>query len=367
MLLNTLIPRGSRSVFKCSHRALQKNDELWCTGCNWWELPRRYAQTDEDICYPVRMGIACGCPENLIYDMYFRNDESRFFEKAVRDARFNTRIHYHAINDGSRWGINTGTKEFLEKIEKIESKITLLDMFDPALPKMELLVVFGFPALYNWYPDTEARNKMDINGKLDILKRVKELWDRGFLNALAPSDAITDGRITVDGNVFDYCGHKFDKLLYLYPQYSKCEIPEFLNMAVANGCDVRMIGEYTRDFDGNPASLELDEKYTLCEQADIPTEMKLTANKILNGCVLEDGSVVISDHDSIMNDSFCTYNFEISGHSYEACFSGIFALKTDEKGVPVKLAAGNLRYLKKDGEQIVSADGGDCIMPEQRS
>ena len=344
------------------HNNLQ-NDEIWTTCCNWWEIPRRYAQTDEDITYPVRMGIACGCPENIVYDMFFHRDEEAFFKKAVRDARFNTRIHYHAIND-RHWGVDTGSADFLKKIDKIERKITLLNCFDPALPKMELLAVFGFPALCNWYPDISARNKYDINDKLDIMERVDRLWKAGYLNALAPSDAVADGRITMKDGKFDYCGHKFDKLLYLYPEYSKIEVKRFITTAANDGYEIKIIGDYTHSFDGKRDSLNLDKSFFLDENSDIPREMKLTKNTIENGCILEDGSVIISDYDSVMNDSYCSYTFLLNGCKYEAEFKGTFALKTDKDSNIQKLAAGNLKFLKKDGMVVISLSGENDYIKE---
>lgn len=345
-------------VHNTFHNHLQ-NDEIWHTGCSWWDVPRKYAQTDEEIGHPMRMGIACGCQEHLVYDMFYHLDKNVFFEKAVRDARYNSRIHYHAMNDGSKWGIDTGTVEFLQEIEKIESKITLLNIFDPVLPKMELLVVFGFPALCNWYPDEEARNELDINEKIDIEDRVENLWKEGYLNALAPSDAIIDGRITLKDGKYDYCGHTFNKMLYLYPEYSKNEVISFLETAVARGYEIKIIGEYTHTFEGQPAMLNIDKEFLLEENADVVEALHLTKNPIQNGCISEDGSVIISDYDSVMTDGFCTYDFEINGHLYEAEFRGTFALKTDENGNIEKLVAGNLKYLKKDGEILITTTGED--------
>ena len=344
------------------HNALQ-NDEIWQTCCNWWELPRKYGQTDEDIAYPVRMGIACGYPESIIYDMFYHPDPNALFEKAVRDARYNVRIHYHAINDGSQWGIDTGKKEFLQQIEKIESKITLLNIFDTVLPKMELLVVFGFPALCNWYPDADARNTFDVNGKLNILDRVQDLWDAGFYNALAPSEALGDGRITIKDGKFDYCGHIFDKLLYLYPEYSKSYVNDFLRQAEEAGCEFKVIGTQSHDFYGQPAVLPICEDHFIDEKTNIAQVMDLTPNRIYNGCILEDGSIVISDFDSVMDDTFTTYPIELGGHHFEARFRGTLALKVDDEGNIVKFVAGNLKYLKMDDEIILEGDGTeDCVI-----
>lgn len=343
------------------HNWLQ-NDEIWMTCCNWWEVPRKYAQTDENMIFPIRMGIACQASESLIYDMYYHKEPQTFFEKLMKEACFGSRIHYHAMNDGKRWGADTGSAAFLKVLRPYEDCITLLDGFDPAgLPKMELLVVFGFPALCNWYPDYDARNQYDINGKLNIEQRVNDLWNNGYFNALAPSDAITDGRITLQDGRFDYCGHKFDKLLYLYPEYSKAEVTEFLESAARKGYDLRIIGQYTRDFEGKPARLNMSDEHFLCEAEDIAEAMALRKNDIPNGCILEDGSVLISDYESVENSCDCIARFTCNGNSYEAAFRGVFAMKPGGSNHIRKLAAGKLQYLKKDGQMLVLGSGDDYI------
>lgn len=253
------------------------SDEIWMTGCNWWEVPRKYAQTDEDITYPVRMGIACQCEESIIYDMYYGTEEEPFFEKAMRDAKFGCRIHYHAIN-GGHYGVDTGNKEFLRKLKTVEDKVELMNLFEPkGLPKMELLVVFGFPAQCNWYPNIEYRNCFDINGGLNILNRVDVLWKNGYFNALAPSDAIDDDRIILDsdGN-FDYCGHKFQKMLYLYPQYAKTITIKKLDEFIKKSGRVAVVGELTRGFNGETIADEIIKSVTVPEDADIYTLRTMT-------------------------------------------------------------------------------------------
>ncbi|MBR6764643.1 MAG: hypothetical protein IKM13_12975 [Clostridia bacterium] len=365
--LETFVAEYSREVFgeeafaglhNTYHNHLQ-SDEIWQTGCNWWEVPRKYAQTDEDIPYPIRMGMACGCRENLVYDMYYAPDKEKYFEKAMRDARFGSRIHYHIIRSGGNSSISwdVGSPEFLDGVKPYEDKIELLNRFDPAMPRMELLVVFGFPALCNWYPDRSARNSMDINGKLNIMDRVHVLWEQGYLNALAPSDAVADGRIRAKDGKFDYCGHRFDKLLYLYPQYSKPEVISFLQEALQNGYDLKILGELTRDFDGRPAELTGEPDSFLTEEDDIPGEMALTPNTIPDGCVLEDGSVVIGHYESVAGDNFCTRRFELGETLCEATFKGVFALKLGENGEIEKLVAGGLKEFKLNGKTVLSLDG----------
>lgn len=343
------------------HNHLQ-NDELLSTGINWWEVPRVYAQTDEDIAYPVRMGIACQCREALIYDMYYTKTLSLFPEKAMRDAKFGCRLHYHAMND--RTWVDTGSPAFIETIRPLEDKIDLLNLFDPTLPAMDLLVVFGFPALCNWYPDIQARNAFDVNGSLNILERVDALWNEGYFNALAPSDALEDGRITVtkDGK-FDYNGHLFSHLLFLYPQYAKSATLDFLEKAVKQGASLRIIGPLTAGFDGAPVDPDrraLLETVALSEEADIAQEFSLRRNTLENGCFLEDGSAVFSDLESLQTHQPKSFKVELNGHVWQGEYEGVAALRADEKGQLLRLVCGGCRLLQRDDEILFSdAEGVD--------
>lgn len=348
------------------HNHLQ-SDEILSTGINWWEVPRVYAQTDEDVSYPVRMGIACQCPEALIYDMYYTQAVNCFLEKAMRDAKFGCRLHYHAMND-QYCGADTGSKSFIEAIRPVEEKIDLLNLFDPVLPAMDLLVVFGFPALCNWYPNIQARNEFDINGSLNIHQRVDTLWQDGYLNALAPSDALEDGRITLlESGEFMYGGHTFAHMLFLYPEYSKEATLSFLENAIMQGASLRIIGSLTTDFNGADIGVEkrtLLESVTLPETTDIPKVFSLQQKTLDSGCRLEDGSVVFSDLESLLTHRPKRFCVQINGHLWQGEYEGVAAIKTDENGNLIRLVCGACRILQRDDEVLFSnAEGLDiaCV------
>lgn len=374
------------------------NDEIWNTGCNWWEVKRDYAQTDENMVFPVRMGLACQAKEAIIYDMYYHKDKETFFAKAINEAAFGSRIHYHAIDDGSRWGLDTGTQDFLDEVSKYEDAVELLNLFEPTLPRLPLLCVFGFPAQLNWYPNESARAQFDINGSLGFLEKAEILWRAGYLNALAPDDAIVDGRITMDASGrFDYCGHKFDAMLYLYPEYAKPEAVAFLRSAVSQGVPIRVIGTLTHSFDGSsadgsfladitqgaasdvtvgeatrlwnngtPIAGGLDRHIVddntvamLCEAA---TSLGVESNDIENGCRLTDGSVVISHYESLRDGLPYTASFELGGKQYEVSFMGTFAIKTDAAGEIEKLVCAELCELTRNGEPLLPELRGKEIL-----
>lgn len=364
------------------------SDEIWNTSCNWWEVKRDYAQTDENMIFPVRMGLACRAREAIVYDMYYHQDKNTFFEKCMREAALGSRIHYHAIDDGSEWGLDTGSDEFLREVAKYEEHTELLNLFEPTLPAMSLLIVFGFPAQLNWYPDECARSQFDINKSLRILEKADALWRMGYHNALTCDDAIVRGELTQDEDGrLDYNGHKFDAMLFLYPEYAKPETVAFLQSAIRANVKLRVVGSLTHGFDGAALDGRFLTPYTIAptESAspDIAQQLLVssipaargmraastlepevilmlkqaadalgaTQNDIANGCRLADKSVVISHYESVRDGLPYTAAFTLDGALTEATFIGSFAIKTDGNGNLEKLISGELLSLTRNGEQ----------------
>ena len=333
------------------HNHLQ-GDEMWATGCNWWELPRQYAQTDEDIAMPVRMGISCQCPESIHYDMFYSKEQEAFLRKAIEDAKFGGRIHYHAMND-FHWGVNLGKEDFLEKMNEVEKKVSLLNWFDGSMPQMDLLIVFGMPALCNWYPDISARNRYDLNGKANIMERTAQLWEAGCRCALAPSDAVDDGRIQQDEDGFSYCGHHFSSLLYLYPQYAKKRNLEFLKNAVEMGRNVRVIGAFTRDYEGKVLSLDIRhciQSVLMEEDEDILAEMEVPVENVKDRCRLENGAFVYSSYESFRTGIPRSFSCKIGDTIWEGNYIGCAAIQCKEDGELERFVCGGFTQLMRNGE-----------------
>ena len=154
--------------------------------------------SDEDLSLPLRMGLLVAHPGNIAYDQFYGPDIHQFAVKAMNDARFNARLHYHGYNDTGRWGVDLSTEPFLSKLNPVERKIRLLNQFNPAAPELPLLVVFGMPSLLNWYPDESARNAFDVNGSLEIEEKATAIWNAGYRCAVVPSDLIDNGSLKLD-------------------------------------------------------------------------------------------------------------------------------------------------------------------------
>jgi hypothetical protein len=335
------------------------NDEAWATGINWWRIPRQYGQSDEDLSLPLRMGLLVSHPGKIMYDQYYGWDIPPFATKAMRDALYDARLHYHGYNDTGRWGRDLSTEPFLSVINPVERKIRLLNQFDPAAPKLPLLIVFGMPAQLNWFPDNAARNPFDVNGSLDIENKVQQIWDAGYRCAVVPSDLIDSGALTLDvDNQPVLNGHKFIAMVYIYPQYSKASTLAFLDRYARAGRPLMTEGSATHDFLGRDVTKQWAAivAHARVDHFDPALLGKLGISRddlAPGGSMLEDGSSVRTDLLSIQKNEPKDFQFNLAGHAYTGSFVGVAALKVDQAGRVEKFACGQCRDLQRDRKTIL--------------
>jgi hypothetical protein len=338
------------------------NDEAWATGIDWWTIPRQYGMSDEDLSLPLRMGMLVAQPGNIMYDQFYGRDIHRFAVKAMNDARFDARIHYHGYNDTGRWGVDLSTAPFLAAINPVERKIRLLNRFDPAAPRLPLLVVFGMPALLNWYPDQSARNGYDLNGSLHIEEKVQAIWDAGYRCAVVPSDLIDNGSLKLDQkNRPVLNGHTFQAVIYLYPQYARRSTLAFLDEYTRRGGALMLEGSATRDFLGSPVDQIFAEiaargrvkQFSVDQIAELGVEKSPLRDV---GGELEDGSVILTDLSSLESGQPKAFSVAVNGHQFSGAYVGVFALKTAADGRILKLACGGCATLSRDGREILRLD-----------
>jgi hypothetical protein len=335
------------------------NDEAWATGINWWTVPRQYGMSDEDLSLPLRMGLLVAHPGNIMYDQFYGWNIHRFAEKALNDARFDARLHYHGYNDTGRWGVDLSSAPFLSQINPVERKIRLLNRFDPAAPRLPLLVVFGMPALLNWYPDESARNNYDINGSLHIEEKVQSIWDAGYRCAVVPSDLIDNGSLKLDADNHPVLnGHVFQAVVYLYPQYAKRSTVDFLANYTQHGGRLMLEGDATRGFDGAPAGdlfRKIAAKATVTgfSVKELP-KLGIDPSPLRDiGGELEDGSVILTDLSSLESDQPRSFSIDVNGHRFSGSYEGVFALKATKNGDIEKLACGACSSLSRDGKPVL--------------
>ena len=348
------------------HNGLE-TDEIWRTGLNWWRIPRAYGQSDENISLPLRMGLLLSATEPVMYDQFYSPDLKSYTKKVIAEARYNGRTHYHAWNDRGRWGRDMGDPNVLKVINALEEKVRLLNQFDPAPPKLPLLVIFGMPAQLNWFPNSAARNQWDIN-TLGIEKQAMALWNAGYPCALVPSDLIDDGKISIDAVGHPMLnGHTFEAMIYLYPEYATPRTLAFLEQFAKAGGKFMIEGEATRDFAGNDITrrfTDIAAKASTCgfSVGQIPA-LGMARSTNQNMAYLEDGSVICSDLNSFTTGKPQPFGISLAGHTWSGAYVGVLALKADAYGRIEKLAAGGLSQLLCDGKLVLSlASPADIVL-----
>jgi hypothetical protein len=246
-------------------------------------------------------------------------------------------------------------------IRNVELKIRLLNLFKPVAPKLSVLVVFGMPALIDWFPDATARSVWDINGELGIEGKALAVWHAGYPCALLPSDFIDNGQITFDAqNRPAVNGHRFDCMVFLDPQYSKETTLRFLERFTQHGGKLMLEGKATRDFYGNDISGRFDKiaaRATICG-FDVGRLSGLGAqtNSLADGAFMEDGSVIFTDFSSWQESRPKPFAVELASHVFSGSYIGVCALRTSEAGDVEKFACGGFTTLKRDGKELFSLE-----------
>lgn len=332
-------------VHNTFHNNLER-DEVWHTVCAWWELPRQYGHTDEFLAFPARMGILLSEPDPLMLHMYYSKKPEEYYREMTVDAPFNIRIFHHALDD-FYWGSSYRDPEMVRNLRVLDRQIARLNDFQTAPPKMNLLILFSDAAQYNWYPDTDARNEWDVDGKIQILQKCDAIWDAGYRGALVPDRAVADGRVRLEGKRFTYGGHTFDHCLYLYPKYARKETYAFLNRATEAGASLCVVGPAVVDFDGDANSLlaETNESFS----AELLERMGCEKLAIPNGSLYANGGFCLVHEAGLLRGEKTAFDFEAEGCRCSGVSTGLVACRPGEaafatpgselrvNGVPVEL------------------------------
>jgi hypothetical protein len=346
------------------------SDEIWANGIGWWIAPRAYGQTDEKTPLPTQMGIAMAHPMNAMYNQYYDAELEPVLVKAFADLRYGVRTHYHALNDKRPKRFDLADRDAVIGINKIENCARLLNKFNPSLPDIKLLVVFGMEALSNWYPN-EVRGYFDINDKLKIEEKTVEIWNGGYLNALVPSDLIVNKTITIgaDGKPV-MNGHKFDAVLYLNPQYAQESELKFLEDYTARGGKLMIEGNADHDFKANNISARfkaIKDKATVNGYSvENLSKLGLQKNLLPDGCRNEDGSYTFNDRPSLITVAIANFSVSFEGDIYTGQFKGLTVIKANKKTGLQKFSAAGCKQLTKNGQVILSFAKPTDVFVERR-
>ncbi len=318
------------------HNSLD-TDDIVHNACDYWTIPRDYAFTDETTIWPIRLGVLAGSREKFGYNMFYSNDQEAVYRNIVECAPFKFREFHHAYNDG-KWGLGYTEEPFVSNVFRLDTEIARLDAFQKGvMPRMDVLVVFGEFAHFNWLPDGEAaRSQWDVNGSQHVMAKVEEIWKAGYRCALVPDRLIEEGRITFEGGKFLVHSGKayaskepdtpiaFDKCVFLYPRYAKKGTFAFLNDAAAKRAALAVVGPADRDFDNDPVSF-VGRRFAEWSM-DILDSLGCAKSAIPGGAVYDDGSFALVSR-GILDGAPTEFDFTLDGVRYSGRHTGILAVR----------------------------------------
>lgn len=318
------------------HNSLD-SDDMVKNACGYWSIPRDYGFTDESTIWPIRLGVLAGSREKFGYNMFYSKDPEKVYRNIIECAPFKFREFHHAYNDG-KWGLAYKEEPFVTSVRRLDTEIAKLDQFQKGvMPRIDVLVVFGEFAHFNWLPDGEkARSKWDVNGSLRVVDKVSEIWNAGYRCALMPDRLIEEGRITFKGGKFlVYPGRAwaskepdtpvaFDRCVFLYPRYAKKATWEFLNGAAAEGAALAVVGPADRDFDDAPASFE--GRHFADWSMGVLDAIGCAKSAIPGGAVYDDGSFALVSR-GILDDEPTEFDFMVGGVRYKGRHTGVLAVR----------------------------------------
>ena len=236
-----------------------------------------------------------------------------------------------------------------------------MNEFNPALPETRLLVVFGIEALANWFPDDQTRNSYNISGNLNVEQKAQSMADAGYLTALVSSDVITAGKLKIgeDGKPV-MNGHRFDAVVYLYPQYAKESALGFLEEFLAKGGKLMLEGRATHDFSGNDIRSRFNKIAGMATAKEFSVEqlssMGIQPNRNDRYCKNQDGSVTFSDWDAFDAQTETTFTLNEGSTSLELKCNGFGVVRLSSSGALEKLVAYGLKSLKMNGSELLLLD-----------
>ncbi|MCR4824092.1 MAG: hypothetical protein K5849_01915 [Bacteroidales bacterium] len=329
-------------------------------GLDWWAVKRDLAQTDEVAPFSARTSLCKKLDSPVWYNMYYKIDlPMQMWSSALA---------------GGRLDYLSYTLLFPQYMEA-ERKIHLLNFISEAPLDCPVAVIFGHNGLRNW-----AADGYDDSG----VQVADAFWRAGYPADLIPSSEIENGSLKVDSEGYICYGRQRYQAAVLYQ-------PELENLAVAEFFkDVKSTllyetGPWTRDFNGQPldamnvlpASMQRYEDYNiLIQNALLDLEKTGTAKQSEATGILDNNYFKLRDfthasampgttgHSRMLDGTYLNvaatrdvsgdpiHDFDADGHEVKVDAVGVVAVRFDDKGKLVAMAAGGLKSFKAGGLSI---------------
>jgi hypothetical protein len=342
-------------------------------GLFWWTATRDWAQSDEVTPFAARTSLAKKWGSPVWYNQYydFNPDITSYYRELWSSVLAGGRLNYHPARSARR-GISTGRTElFYGNLMRGESRVRLLNFISKSPLDCPVAVIFGHPSTMNWAgPYFE-----DLGMQL-----VDSLWSRGIPTDLIPTSEIENGSLGVDEEGWICYGKQRYSAVVLYnPEFEKQSTADFFCRAANGQTKLFRAGNWTRDFEGNPTDGNsiLPDEMAVADNTDVlvkdilkilkrqKIELQTPATRVLDGfghksiapstegfCRLIDGTVIQAAGTNDVGGDPIQSEIKINRYKVDFDALGVAAVRLDEDGNVIALAAGGLKYFKAGDFEI---------------
>lgn len=359
-------------------------EEIWRNGLSKWDEKSDFAQVGFGSDAAIGLALARKWGSRVWYSSYCNRpdlDLDRASRRAADIAKAGGRVHYEITSSSSSRCDHSGSTAVdevsvkasdIKKVSKIENKMRLLNWFQAEPPESGIVVVMGYPEMIIAdKPDTEyGMNSRCAAG----FETARLLQSMGYSCDVVPSYEIDDNdlRICCSGGLHYGLTGSYRLLVYVLPEYSKPSTLDFLDRYLDAGGKLVLVGDCTKDVNGNDVSERFarlrysavaafgqtvfaDSDKALLEST--LSQLKIKPNDITNGTRFNHREVVlVQEYSEILCDTAVSTEFAVDGHTVSAEFCGVLAVRLCKDGGLERLAASGLSSLQLDGTDVFRFD-----------
>jgi len=346
-------------------------NEIKKNGLDWWASRRDLAQVDEVTPFCARTALAKKWGSPIWYNMYYSSKLADYETSVWTHALGGGRINYHPlfpVPSPPGW-----SHEVLLRggMTRGDCRVRLLNFIANAPIDCPVAVVFGHACAMNW-----AGPGYDDVG-MDVASR---LWESGFYADLIPSSELADGSLKIDSNgQLRYGSQRYAAAVLYHPEFERPETASLFQQAAKGPTALFRVGEWTKDFDGNPvdercglpkamqaaadsASCAANVVEHLRQAGIVPQEpatgkvgwgKQWTAAPPTKGhCRWLDGTHLwVAGEKDVAGDPI-RGTFDVNGHEVTFDGIGVIAVRLDDAGGLAALAAGGLKHFRAGSFEI---------------
>ncbi|MEI8247105.1 MAG: hypothetical protein WCI51_14835 [Lentisphaerota bacterium] len=346
-------------------------------GLNWWTAQRDFAQSDETTPYCCRTSMAKKFDSVIWYNQWYAPSADLYEKPLWSYALAGGRMNFHMLHPD--WSnklsiLERYTSLMRGDLQKADCRICLLNYITETSLDCPVAVIFGHPAAMNWASSTYEDVGMGLSDAF---------WKAGYYADLIPSSEFAEGVLRIGDDGFIHFGkQRYSAVVLYHPEFENPAVAEFFRAAANGGTFLAYMGAWKKDFDGNPfdgktnlpKNMILFNDITTCADATIAelkkrridpqtpatvtfpkwvgmggTSMALPSkgrSRLIDGTVL-----LIAGEDCVHGDPI-RETVEVKGHAVRFDAVGVAAVRLNDSGELVAMAAGGLKSFQGGGINI---------------